>query len=249
MWGPRGLNMADLQILENTKALAQAAAEHFVAAAEDAIDKRGRFTVALSGGSTPQETYRRLADPSLATRVSWRNVQLFWGDERSVPPDHPDSNYRMVRKTLIQKVPIPQTNVHRIQGELDPDLAAEAYVDELQSVFGSEERPRFDLIFLGMGKDGHIASLFPGSLALRETEHWVLAVFAEAFQAWRVTLTLPVLNSARQLSFLVAGKSKADRLQEVLEGEPRPESLPAQIIQPRSGQVTWLIDQAAAAKL
>ncbi len=249
MWGPRGLNMADLQILENTKALAQAAAEHFVAAAEDAIDKRGRFTVALSGGSTPQETYSRLADPSVATQVSWRNVQLFWGDERSVPPDHPDSNYRMVRKTLIQKVPIPQTNVHRIQGELDPDLAAEAYVDELQSVFASEERPRFDLIFLGMGKDGHIASLFPGSLALRETEHWVLAVFAEAFQAWRVTLTLPVLNSARQLSFLVAGKSKADRLQEVLEGEPQPESLPAQIIQPRNGQVTWLVDQAAAAKL
>ena len=160
MWGPHGLNLADLQVLENTKALAQAAADHFVAAAEDAIEKRGRFTVALSGGSTPQETYSRLADPRLATQVSWRNVQLFWGDERSVPPDHPDSNYRMVRKTLIQKVPIPQTNVHRIQGELDPDLAAEAYVDELRSVFGSEERPRFDLIFLGLGKDGHIASLF-----------------------------------------------------------------------------------------
>ncbi|MFV1858396.1 MAG: 6-phosphogluconolactonase [Anaerolineales bacterium] len=241
--------MADIQVHEDTKALAQAAADRFVAASEDAIEKRGRFTVALSGGSTPQETYSRLADPSLATRVSWRNVLLFWGDERCVPPDHPDSNYRMVRKTLIQKVPIPQTNVHRILGELDPDLAAEAYVDELRSVFGSEERPRFDLIFLGLGEDGHTASLFPGSLALSETEHWVLAVFAEQLQTWRVTLTPPVFNSARQLLFLVAGKSKADRLQEVLEGEPQPESLPAQIIQPRNGQVTWLIDQAAAAKL
>ncbi len=241
--------MSDLQVLENTKALALAAADRFVAAAQEAIENRGRFTVALSGGSTPQETYGQLAGPSLATKVSWRNVHIFWGDERCVPPDHPESNYRMVRKTLIQKVPIPQTNVHRIQGELDPDLAAEAYAEELRSVFGSEERPRFDLIFLGMGKDGHTASLFPGSVALHETERWVVAVFAEALQAWRITLTPPVLNSARQLSFLVAGKSKAERLQEVLEGEPRPELLPAQIIQPRNGQVTWLIDRAAAARL
>ncbi len=241
--------MSDLQILEDTTALAQEAADRFVAAAEEAIEARGRFTVALSGGSTPHEAYGRLADPMLATKVSWRNVHLFWGDERCVPPDHPDSNYRMARKTLIQKVPIPQANVHRIQGELDPDLAADAYADELRSFFGSDERPRFDLIFLGLGKDGHIASLFPGSPALRETEHWVLAVFAEALQAWRVTLTPPVLNSARQLSCLVAGKSKAERLQEVLEGEPQPEPLPAQLIQPLNGQVTWLVDQAAAARL
>lgn len=241
--------MSDLQVHENTKALAQAAADRFVAASENAIEKRGSFTVALSGGSTPRETYRRLAEPGLATKVSWRNVHLFWGDERCVPPGHPDSNYRMVRKTLIQKVPVPQTNVHRIQGELDPNLAAEVYEEELRSVFGVEERPRFDLIFLGLGRDGHTASLFPGSMALRESEHWVVAVFVEALQAWRVTLTPPVLNSARQLSFLVAGKSKAERLQEVLESEPQPESLPAQIVQPRDGQVTWLIDQAAAAKL
>lgn len=241
--------MSDLQILEDTKALARAAADHFVAASEEAIENRGRFMVALSGGSTPQEAYSRLSNPVLATKVSWRNVHLFWGDERCVPADHPDSNYRMARKTMIQKVPIPQANVHRIQGELDPDLAAEKYADELRSVFGSEERPRFDWIFLGLGTDGHTASLFPGSLALRETEHWVLAVFAEALQAWRVTLTLPVLNSARQLSFLVSGKSKAERLHEVLEGEPQPEPLPAQLIQPLNGQVTWLVDQAAAAKL
>jgi len=241
--------MSDLRIHEDTKALAQAAADQFVAAAEEAIENRGRFTVALSGGSTPQEAYSRLSDPMLATKVSWRNVDLFWGDERCVPPEHPDSNYRMARKTMIQKVPIPQANVHRIQGELDPDLAAEAYVEELQSVFGSEERPRFDLIFLGLGEDGHTASLFPGSLALRETELWVLAVFPETLQTWRVTLTPPVLNAARQLSFLVSGKSKAERLQEVLEGEPQPEPLPAQLIQPLNGQVTWLVDKAAAAKL
>jgi len=241
--------MSDLQIHEDTKALAQAAADHFVTASEEAIENRGRFTVALSGGTTPQEAYGRLSDPMLATKVSWRNVHLFWGDERCVPPEHPDSNYRMARKTMIQKVPIPQANVHRIQGELDPDLAAEAYVEELQSVFGSEERPRFDLIFLGLGEDGHTASLFPSSLALRETEHWVLAVFEEADQAWRVTLTPPVLNAARQLSFLVSGESKAARLQEVLEGEPQAEPLPAQLIQPLNGQVTWLVDKAAAAKL
>ena len=241
--------MSDIQIVEDTIALAHEAADRFVAASEEAIDNRGQFTVALSGGSTPQETYLRLADPTLATKVSWRNVHLFWGDERCVPPDHPDSNYRMARKTMIQKVPIPQANVHRIQGELDPDLAAEAYVEELRSLFGSNERPRFDLIYLGLGQDGHIASLFPGSHALRETERWALAVFSEAHQSWRVTLTPPVLNSARQLSFLVSGKSKADRLQEVLEGEPQSEPLPAQLVQPLNGQVTWLVDQAAAARL
>jgi 6-phosphogluconolactonase len=155
----------------------------------------------------------------------------------------------MARKTMIQKVPIPQANVHRIKGELDPDLAAEAYVEELRSVFGFEDRPRFDLIFLGLGEDGHTASLFPGSLALRETELWALAVLAEALQTWRVTLTPPVLNAARQLTFLVSGQSKAERLQEVLEGEPKPEPLPAQLIQPLNGQVTWLVDKDAAAKL
>jgi len=241
--------MSDLQVLEDTAALAQTAAERFVAASEEAIENRGRFMVALSGGSTPQETYSRLADPTLATKVSWRNVHLFWGDERCVPPEHPDSNYRMARKTMIQKVPIPQANVHRIHGELAPDLAAETYEEELRSVFGSEDRPRFDLVFLGLGKDGHTASLFPGSPALRETKHWVMAVFVETLQVWRVTLTPPVLNSARQLSFLVAGKSKAKRLHEVLEGETQPEALPAKLIQPLNGQVTWLIDQAAAAKL
>jgi 6-phosphogluconolactonase len=241
--------MSDLKVLDDPQALAQAAADHFISASEDAIENRGRFMVALSGGATPQDTYQRLAEPGLATQVSWRNVHLFWGDERCVPPDHPDSNYRMARKTLIQKVPIPQTNVHRIHGELDPDLAAEAYEAELRLLFGAEERPRFDLIFLGLGKDGHTASLFPGSSALHETKQWVVAVLVEELKAWRVTLTPPVLNSARQLSFLVAGKSKAERLQEIMESEPQPETLPAQIIQPRNGQVTWLIDQAAAARL
>lgn len=241
--------MSDLQVLDDTQALAQAAAEQFIEASIEAIQERGRFLVALSGGATPEETYRRLAEPGLATQVSWRNVHLFWGDERCVPSDHPDSNYRMARKALIQKVPVPQTNVHRILGELEPALAAEAYEEELQSVFGIDERPRFDFVFLGLGKDGHTASLFPGSEALHETKQWVMAVFVEEIQAWRVTLTPPVLNAARQLSFLVAGKSKAARVQQVLTTESSPEPLPAQIIQPLNGQVTWLIDQAAAARL
>ncbi len=241
--------MTDLQVLDDTEALAQAAAEQFVEASKEAIESRGRFLVALAGGTTPEETYRRLAEPGMATLVSWRNVHLFWGDERCVPPGHPDSNYRMARKALIQKVPIPQTNVHRILGELDPVQAAAAYEEQLQSVFEYEDRPRFDFIFLGLGTDGHTASLFPGSPAIRETERWVMAVFIEALETWRVTLTPPALNAARQLSFLVAGKSKAEQVQQVLTAEPSPENLPAQIVQPRNGQVTWLIDQAAAAHL
>lgn len=241
--------MSGLEIFPDAAALAQFAAGRFVAASEEAVAARGRFTVALSGGSTPRGTYLQLASPEFATRISWRNVEVFWGDERCVPPDHPESNYHMAQKSVLQKVPIPQANVHRIQGELAPDQAAEAYEEELRNAFGSEEVARFDLIYLGLGADGHTASLFAGSSALRETRRWVAANFVDKLKAWRVTLTPPVLNAARELVFLVSGSAKAERLQQVLEGDRQPEMLPAQIVEPKRGQVDWLVDQAAAASL
>lgn len=241
--------MKQIEVHDDTQELALAAAELFVEAAAEAIDQRGEFRVALAGGSTPREAYQRLSGADLAPMVSWRNVQLFWGDERCVPPTHPDSNFRLARDSFLDKVPIPQLNVHRIEGEAEPKQAARDYVEELRAVFGGRKRPRFDLILLGMGADGHTASLFPNSSAVREKRRWVVAHHVDQPDSWRVTLTPPVLNAARRVVFLVAGKEKAERLHEVLRGERDPERLPAQIVRPKEGSVVWLLDKAVAAKL
>lgn len=241
--------MNRIEVLDDTQRLALAAAEHFIETAGEAVEQRGEFRVALAGGSTPRDAYQRLAGADLAPMVSWRNVQLFWGDERCVPPDHPDSNFRMARDSFLDKVPVPQANIHRIQGELEPKLAASAYREELQQVFEDRRRPRFDLILLGMGADGHTASLFPNSRAVAEQRRWVVAHMVEQLKAWRVTLTPPVLNAARQVVFLVAGKAKAERLKEVLQGERDPERLPAQLVRPKRGSLIWMLDKAAASKL
>lgn len=241
--------MNQIEVHEDTQALALAAAGLFIEAAAEAVEQRGEFRVALAGGSTPGEAYQRLAGADLLPMVGWRSVQLFWGDERCVPPDHPDSNFRMARDSLVDKVPIPHSNVHRIQGELEPKRAAKAYVEELRTVFGGRRRPRFDLILLGMGTDGHTASLFPSSSALRENRRWVVAYHVSQLAGWRVSLTPPVLNAARKVAFLVAGSAKAARLKEVLRGERDPERLPAQMVQPKRGSVVWLVDRAAAAQL
>lgn len=241
--------MNRVEVHQDTQELALAAAKLVIESAGRAIQERGEFRLALAGGSTPRDTYQRLAGADLAPMVSWRNVQLFWGDERCVPPNHPESNFHMARDSLLDKVPIPQANVHRIQGELEPRRAARAYIEELQAVFDGRRRPRFDLILLGMGADGHTASLFPDSSAVRETRKWAVAYYVEKVAAWRVTLTPPVLNAARQVVFLVAGSAKAERLHEVLRGERDPERLPAQIVRPKDGSVVWMVDQAAAAKL
>ncbi len=241
--------MNQIEVHDDMQELARAAAELFVEAAAEAIDDRGEFRVALAGGSTPREAYQRLSEADLAPMVGWRNVQLFWGDERCVPPNHPDSNFRLARDSFLDKVPIPQLNVHRIQGEIEPKQAAKDYIEELRAIFGGRRRPRFDLILLGMGADGHTASLFPNSRAVKETRRWVVAYQVEQLDGWRVTLTPPVLNAARKVVFLVAGKEKAKRLQEVLRGERDPERLPAQIVRPKEGSVVWLLDRAVAAKL
>lgn len=249
----------DLEIHPDTDQLARAAAHHFVARAEEAIAAHGRFTVALSGGSTPKAAYALLATGDFAPRVDWSRVYVFWGDERCVPPDHSGSNYRMARQALLDHVPLPARNVHRIQGELEPALAAAAYERALAAFFTSSpgeglaegEMPtaRFDLILLGMGDDGHTGSLFPGTRAVHEEARWVVAHYVEKLGAWRVTLTPAVINAAANVTFIVSGGGKAERLRQVLTGPYRPDLLPAQVVRPDAGRLRWLVDAAAASAL
>jgi 6-phosphogluconolactonase len=236
--------MNELRVHPDAAGLARAAAEHFVTLATAAIAAHGQFVVALSGGSTPRATYTLLANDELAARVDWPRVRVFWGDERCVPPDHAGSNYRMARETLLDHVPLPTRNVHRIQGELPPDQAATAYQAELEAVLGAGGR--FDLILLGMGEDGHTASLFPSTAALHEQTRWVVAQYVDKLSAWRVTLTPVAINAAAHVTFLVYGVGKAERLREVLDGPRQPDVLPAQIVRPTDGRLLWLADAAAA---
>ena len=244
--------MSEIEVHPDPASLARAAAEHLVARAAEAVAARDRFTVALSGGSTPRSTYALLASREFATRVDWPRTHVFWGDERCVPPDHPDSNYHVAREALLDHVPIPQRNVHRIRGEMEPGQAADEYERKLRGFFdvrAGELSPHFDLILLGMGGDGHTASLFPGTAAIHEEDRWVAAHYVPKLSAWRMTLTPAVINAAVHVTFLVAGASKAQRLREVLTGPFQPDILPSQVIQPTSGRLLWLVDAAAAARL
>jgi 6-phosphogluconolactonase len=205
------------------------------------------FSVALSGGSTPRRLYELLATPVFS--IPWESIHLFQVDERCVPPEHPESNYRMLYEVMLSHAPIPEANFHRMAAELeDREGASRQYAAELSRVLqpGQGEIPRLDLVLLGMGPDGHTASLFPGSTALREQSAWVCPNFVEKFMAYRLTLTLPVLNAAARILFLVAGSDKAETLRQVLEGPRRPEELPAQYVQPANGQVEWYADQNVA---
>ncbi len=216
--------------------------------ADQSVNSRGRFTVALAGGSTPKHLYSLLATPEFQEQIPWPRVRFFWGDERCVPPDHPESNYRMVHESLLSKVPIPVENVYRMEGEKDPQLAALRYEETLRRFFqlSDEDLPRFDLILLGLGEDGHTASLFPGSHAVEETNRLVTALYVEKLKAHRLTLTLPVLNNSANIFFLVAGKNKAGVLRDLLQGGHGPEPLPAQRVKPQEGRLLWFADQAAA---
>ena len=239
---------AELVIAPDPQALASEAAQRIARLARDAAGSRGRFSLALSGGSTPGVLYRLLAEEPYRSQVPWAQTHLFWADERCVPPGDPGSNYRLAYEALIARVSIPAENVHRIRGELAPEAAARAYDRELRRFFGGPN-PRFDLVLLGLGGDGHTASLFPGSEALEETERLAAATtaFYDNRPAGRVTLTLPALNGARQVLFLVSGPEKANIVRAVLvDGEVR---LPAQRIHPVAGQLAWLLDAAAAALL
>jgi len=239
----------EIIICSDVDELNRKAAEQFVALARQAIAARGRFAVALAGGSTPKGLYSLLATGEFSEQIAWQQVHLFWGDERCVAPDHAESNFRMVKESLLAKIPIPSENVHRMAGELAPLAAAAAYERELKEFFSPLEKnlPRFDLLLLGLGEDGHTASLFPGSSALNESARLVAPSYVEKLDAHRLTLTLPVINHGAQISFLVAGKSKASIVTEILRRETG--GYPAARIQPARGQVTWFITQDAAGDL
>jgi 6-phosphogluconolactonase len=245
---------AKVSIFDEAEEVARAAAVRFVEAARDAIQAEGRFSVALSGGSTPRRVYQLLASDEFRERVDWAKTHVFFGDERSVPPDHAESNYRMADEALLAHVPIPARNVHRIMGEGDAVANARLYEDELQTFFAGMRWPRFSLVLLGMGDDGHTASLFPDSQALAEQRAWVVANWVERLNAYRITLTVPAINEASRVVFIVTGAGKAERLRMVLRGvetdsDLQHELLPSQLIRPTAGTLEWLIDRAAATRL
>jgi 6-phosphogluconolactonase len=240
---------ADLRIVPDRPALFQAAADEFIRLATSTVQSSGRFTVALAGGSTPKGLYTLLATN---TTLPWEKMYFFFGDERHVPPDDPGSNYRMARETLLSKVSIPAGNVFRVPAE-NPDAgqAASSYEQTLRQFFQTPPGsfPRIDLILLGMGPDGHTASLFPGTKALQEKSRLVVANWVEKFKTDRITLTLPVLNNGAMVTFLVSGQDKADALKKVLEGNQPGELFPSKLIHPTDGKLIWLMDRAAAADL
>ena len=237
----------------NPAALARRAADYFVEQAVQAVAARGRARIAISGGSTPKAAFATLAETGeeWRERMPWDMLDLWWVDERCVAPDDAESNYRMTREALLDHVPLKPDQIHRMEGELEPDDAAARYEAELRKSFGltGAETPRFDLVQLGMGPDGHTASLFPHTDALRVTDRLVTANYVEKLDMWRVTLTRPVINHARHVFFLIAGADKAMIVNQVWEGALDPERLPSQFIAPVNGILTLLLDQAAAALL
>ena len=240
----------ELHTLADTHELLRRGAEEFVRLAKDSLEDRGVFNVVLSGGSTPKGLFSLLAaDETLRAQVQWRKTNFFWGDERHVPPGHPDSNFRMANEALLSKLSIDSKRIFRIQGEVEnTEAAAEEYERALIGHFHLAEAqvPRFDLVLLGMGPDGHTASLFPGTKALHEQEHFVVSNWVGKFDTDRITMTARVFNYAANVVFLVSGEDKAPALKSVLEGPFEPEQLPAQLIRPVDGRLLWLVDQQAA---
>ena len=242
--------LPNLFVYDDAEWVARAAAARFAELAREAAEARGLFAVALSGGSTPRRVFELLAGEEFGGGIVWPNVHVFFGDERMVPPEHRESNYRMANEALLARVPIPAENVHRIDGVGDAAANASAYESEMRGLFGEDaEWPRLDLILLGMGEDGHTASLFPGTAALNETRLWVAPNWVEKLGAWRVTLTAPAINAARHVTFLVTGAAKAGRLREVLLGERDPSRLPSQLVRPSDGILEWFVDGEAASAL
>lgn len=229
-------------------ALAAAAADLFVETAREAIAAKDKFTVSLTGGSTPEQLYKLLATSAYRDQVEWSKVWVFWGDERWVPLDDPKSNARMSHETLLDHVDIPRDQIFPMYKDgVTPEAYAAAYEASLRQVLGEEGT--FDLILLGMGDDGHTASLFPGTAVLAETEKWVDAYFLEPQDMYRITLTAPLINRARKIVFALFGANKAPALYEVLEGKPNIQTYPSQLIKPVDGEVVWLVDESAVAKM
>ncbi len=240
--------MSQIQIFDTPELLAAATARRFVMLAEKSSAEHP-FSVALSGGNTPRRVYELLATDEFKNEVNWKFVHAFFGDERSVPPDDPASNYGMALATLISRVPIPEINVHPIPGVGDHHENARSYERELRTYFAGSAWPRFDLVLLGIGEDGHTASLFPGTAGLAEKTAWVIANWVEQLNEFRFTLTAPAINSAAEILFLVTGGGKASRLAAVLNGPHQPNLLPAQLIKPGQGELIWMVDKAAATRL
>ncbi len=238
-----------MEVLQDLEALSLRAGSIFVSASKNSIAAKKRFAVAISGGATPRRLYILLGSEAYRHQVDWDHVHFFWADERCVPKEDEESNFRTAFDTLLSKVGLPDRNIHRIKGEQSPDKAARDYEEEIRRFFKGSERPRFDLIILRMGEDGHTASLFPGSKSLEETVRLAVPVYLEKPKKNRITLTLAVLNDADQILFLVAGPSKAAVLSEILGDGEKKKEFPAGLIRPASGNITWLIDQEAAAKL
>ena len=242
---------AEIRTLTTPQELFAAAAEEVIRAANEAVSARGKFTISLSGGSTPKSLYNLLAT-NARTALPWDQMYFFWGDERHVPPNDPDSNYRMVNEAMLSKVAVPPANVFRIEAEnRDASAAAAAYEQTLRKFFELDATgvPRFDLILLGMGPDGHTASLFPGTEGLKEKSRLVIANWVEKLKTHRLSFTLPVLNAGRCVAFLVSGTDKAPALKAVLEGNEPGEQYPAKLVQPKDGKLIWFLDRAAASGL
>ncbi len=244
----------EIRIAPDRETLAQLAAEEFARCARRAIDDQGSFAVALSGGSTPKDLYLLLASEQHPFRrqIAWDKVHFFWGDERHVPPDDPQSNYRMTREALLSKLPVPEANVHRVPAEkADAAQAATAYEQTLRDFFqlAGRQLPRFDLVLLGLGPEGHTASLFPDNTVPRDNSQLVAAPWVEKFNTYRITLTPAVLNHAARVAFLASGAEKAEIVAEIIDGPDQPDLLPAQLIRPDQVPVVWLLDAAAAGKL
>lgn len=251
-WASTSGGTPEILICKDAAALAREAAGVVVSEAQRCIGQRGRFTFALSGGSTPRVIYGMLAQQPLKSQVDWSRVHFFWGDERSVSVDHADSNYRMAREVLLDDIGAPPEHIHRMEAEReDRDAAAAEYQATIEKVFGVHppQLPRFDLIWLGMGDDGHTVSLFPGTSALHETTRWVVPNFVPKFNTFRMTFTAPLINNAALVIFLVVGEGKATVLQAVLRGPREPERLPSQLIRPTAGRLVWMSDQSAARML
>ena len=237
-----------IQVYPDLESLSRAAAALLVAQANLAVAARGRFSVALAGGNTPRRTYELLAAPSLKDQAPWDRVHVFWGDERGVPLDDPRSNARLAKEAWLDRGPIPADQIHPMNGADDPAAAARQYEAQLREFFAGQP-PRLDLVLLGLGDDGHTASLFPGTKVLKERQRWAAAVYLGEPNLYRVTLTAPLINQAAVVAFLVAGGAKAGVLREVLHGPYDPGRLPAQLIRPQNGELLWLTDLAAAAQL
>jgi len=239
----------EIRVLDSADDLFHAAAVEWVSAASQAVRAGGRFTVALSGGSTPKSLYALLAS-NFASKLPWDKTFFFWGDERHVPPDDPESNYRMVNEAMLSKVSVPPANIFRVHAEeKDATVAANSYEQTLQNFFHLKpgEFPRFDLTLLGIGPDGHTASLFPGSAALRENRRLVVANWIEKFKTYRITFTYPLINQSAHVVFLVSGKDKSSILRQILENPAA--NLPCQNVKPVDGNLLWLVDRDAAGAL